>query len=42
MTNFTAEAEGISVDGVVERLLEDTPPLDGSIAKDPRVAPAFK
>jgi MoxR-like ATPase len=42
MTNFTAEAEGINPDAVIERLLADTPPLEGSMAKDPRVAPAFK
>jgi MoxR-like ATPase len=42
ITNFTAEAEGISVDDVVERLLADTKPHEGALSKDPRVAPAFK
>ncbi|MBI3722854.1 AAA family ATPase [bacterium] len=42
ITNFTAEAEGVTVDDVVEKLLQDTPALEGSLSKDPRVAPAFK
>jgi MoxR-like ATPase len=42
ITNFTAEAEGVTVDKVVERLLETTPATEGAISTDPRVAPAFK
>jgi MoxR-like ATPase len=42
ITNFTAEAEGITVDKVVEKLLESTPATAGPLTQDPRVAPAFK
>ncbi len=42
ITNFTAEAEGVTVDKVVEKLLETTPPTAGALTTDPRVAPAFK
>ncbi len=42
ITNFTAEAEGVTVDKVVERLLETTPATDGALTKDPNVASAFK
>jgi MoxR-like ATPase len=42
ITNFTAEAEGMQVDNVIDKLLADTPPTEGALAKDPRVAPAFK
>jgi MoxR-like ATPase len=42
ITNFTAEAEGVTVDKVVEKLLETTPATQGALTSDPRVAPAFK
>jgi MoxR-like ATPase len=42
ITNFTAEAEGVSIDDLVEKLLEDTQPHDGALSKDARVAPAFR
>jgi MoxR-like ATPase len=42
ITNFTAEAEGVTVDKVVDRLLETTPATDGALTKDPNVASAFK
>jgi MoxR-like ATPase len=42
ITNFTAEAEGVTVDKVIERLLETTPATQGALTADPRVAPAFK
>ncbi|HZU95702.1 MAG TPA: MoxR family ATPase [Planctomycetota bacterium] len=42
ITNFTAEAEGVTVDKVVEKLLESTPATAGPLTQDPRVAPAFK
>jgi MoxR-like ATPase len=42
ITNFTAEAEGVTVDKVIERLLDATPATEGQLSTDPRVAPAFK
>jgi MoxR-like ATPase len=41
LTNFAAEAEGVSTDAVIEKLLEVTPPTEGALARDPAVAAAF-
>ena len=41
LTNFSAEADGITTDTVIEKLLEDTPPTEGDLTRDPSVAPAF-
>jgi MoxR-like ATPase len=41
LTNFSAEADGITTDTVIERLLEDTPPTEGDLTRDPSVSPAF-
>ncbi len=38
---FAAEADGVTTDRVIERLLEDTPPGDGPLRRDAAVAPAF-
>jgi len=42
LTNFAAEAEGVTPDVVIEKLLADTPPGEGKIAGDANVAAAFK
>ncbi|MCO5167644.1 MAG: AAA family ATPase [Planctomycetes bacterium] len=42
LTNFAAEAEGITPDGVIDKLLETTPPTEGALSRDPAVAAAFK
>jgi len=34
LTNFAAEAEGMNSDGVIDKLLETTPPTEGSLSKD--------
>jgi MoxR-like ATPase len=39
LTNFTAEAEGVTPDSVIEKLLETTKPTEGSLGKS--VASAF-
>ncbi len=41
LTTFSAEAEGVTPDVVIDRLLEDTPPGEGALSKDPAVAAAF-
>ncbi len=41
LTNFSAEADGITTDIVIEKLLEDTPPADGDLTRDRDVSPAF-
>ena len=41
LTNFAAEADGVSPDKVIEKLLETTRPQDGPLTKDPAVGPAF-
>ncbi len=41
LTTFAAEAEGITPDAVIDRLLEATPPTEGELTKDPAVAAAF-
>ncbi len=41
LTNFSAEADGITTDTVIERLLEVTPATEGGISRDPDVSPAF-
>ena len=41
LTNFSAEADGITTDTVIEKLLETTPPTEGGISRDPNVSPAF-
>jgi len=40
--NFNAEAEGISTDKLVDRLLEAVPAAEHDLASDPRVAPAIR
>ena len=42
LCNFSAEAEGITVDDVVERLIKETPAKDGELGKDPKMAGTFK
>ncbi|MCW8139141.1 MAG: AAA family ATPase [Planctomycetota bacterium] len=42
LTNFAAEAEGITPDGVIDKLLETTPPTEGALTRDAAVAAAFK
>jgi MoxR-like ATPase len=34
VTNFNADAEGISTDDIVERMIEAIPPREGAVAKD--------
>ena len=34
ITNFNAEAEGITPDAIVDRLLEETPEAEGAIGPD--------
>jgi MoxR-like ATPase len=41
LTNFAAEADGITPDTVIDKLLETTPPTDGDLTKNPDVSPAF-
>ena len=41
LTNFAAEADGVSSDKVVEKLLETTKPADGPLTRDPQVGAAF-
>ena len=41
LTTFTAEADGITTDKVVERILAETPPGEGELNRDPAVAQAF-
>ncbi|MEZ6188334.1 MAG: MoxR family ATPase [Planctomycetota bacterium] len=41
LCNFAAEAEGITPDSVIQKLLESTPPEAGALAKDPQVAAAL-
>src|SRR5690606_19591133 len=41
LTTFAAEAEGITPDAVIDRLLEATPDRKGGVTKDPGVAAAF-
>ncbi len=38
VTTFAAESEGIDADKVIERLLKETPPNEGALEKDERVA----
>ena len=40
LTNFTAEADGVSTDDVIQRLLDATPATEGALSQD--VAGAFK
>lgn len=42
MTNFAAEAEGISVDDVIERLVKETPAKASAIDNQPKIAGMFK
>ena len=41
LTTYTAEADGITSDRVVDKILEDTPPTEGALDTDPAVSPAF-
>ena len=41
-TNFAAEADGITVDDVVEKIIEITPAKEGELDRDPKVAGVFK
>ncbi|MBL4850302.1 MAG: AAA family ATPase [Planctomycetes bacterium] len=41
LTTFTAEADGITTDAVIERILKETPPGEGDLDRDPAVAEAF-
>ena len=41
LTNFAAEADGVTPDKVVEKLLETTKPQDGPLTRDPAVGAAF-
>jgi MoxR-like ATPase len=36
ITNFNADAEGVTTDTIVERLIESIPAKDGAVATDPR------
>ncbi|RMG13240.1 MAG: MoxR family ATPase [Planctomycetota bacterium] len=42
LTNFAAEAEGVTPDRVIEELLESTPPTGGDLSANPDVSPAFQ
>ena len=37
LTNFSAEAEGITSDDIVDRLIEETPVNDSGALKDDRI-----
>ena len=41
LTTFAAEADGVTPDAVIERLLAETPPTDGVLTRDPAVAAAL-
>ncbi|MCA8921255.1 MAG: MoxR family ATPase [Planctomycetes bacterium] len=41
LCNFAAEAEGVTPDTVIEKLLEQTPAAAGALSKDPQVAAAL-
>jgi hypothetical protein len=36
--NFSADAEGVSADRIVEKLIEDTPAQASGISRDPEAA----
>jgi MoxR-like ATPase len=42
LTNFAAEADGVTTDAVIDKLLETTPPTEGALSKDATVSAAFK
>jgi len=42
LTNFAAEADGITVDDVIEKIIATTPAKEGALDKDPRMAGVFK
>jgi MoxR-like ATPase len=41
LTNFAAEADGVTPDTVIEKLLETTPPTEGALSQNAAVASAF-
>lgn len=41
VTNFSAESDGITSDGVIDRILEETPSKEGELTSDPRFAKIF-
>jgi len=41
LTTFTAEADGVTTDAVIERILKETPPGEGELDRDPAVSEAF-
>ena len=41
LTNFTASAEGVTTDMVVERLLKETPSREGELTRDERFKKIF-
>jgi MoxR-like ATPase len=41
LTTFAAEADGITPDHVIEKILEGTPATEGALDADPSVSPAF-
>ena len=41
LTTFAAEADGITSDDVIDKILEQTPPTEGELSRDPNVSPAF-
>ena len=41
VTNFAAESEGVTPDRVVDRLVDETPAVEGELSRDPRFAKMF-